>query len=216
MYDVMIIDDDQFIRDRLKNMIKWDSIGIRLVCEAQDSDTARELFLLYRPKIIISDIQIPIISGLELAQEISVIDPQVRFIIITGYNDFKYAQTSIRLGAVDLLTKPILPERINASLNKSVAYFEKLKDDHIFSGKLRFLIKKNLPVFQEKFLSYLLKQTRHYTAKEIIDKLTALQMDLTGSYYTIVLICPNIDDLSAAETDKILVATKNTPVTKSF
>lgn len=73
-------------------MIDWAGLSLCLVCEAADSDSAMELYLLHRPKIIITDICIPIISGLELADTIAKLDPDVRFIVITGYNDFEYVK----------------------------------------------------------------------------------------------------------------------------
>ena len=210
MYDVMIIDDDQFIRDRLKSFIKWDDIGIRLVCEAADSDTARELFMLNRPKILITDINIPIISGLELAQEISAIDEEVRFIVITGFSDFEYVKSSVKLGAVDLISKPISPVDINESLKEAVAFFEKLKSEQISSKKMEILIEDNLPTIREKFISYLLNSTRKYSKNEVAEKFTALGLDLTGHYYTIALIAPSVDALSAKETDVVLVSVQST------
>lgn len=128
MYEVMIIDDDEEIRERLKLMIEWDRLEMRLSCEAGDSETAQELFLLYRPKIVITDINIPIINGLELAQKMAETDSEVRFIIITGYNDFEYVRSSVKLGAVDLISKPILPEEINKSLQTAAENFRLLRE----------------------------------------------------------------------------------------
>ena len=63
MIDVMLIDDDVSIRDYLRDVILWEELGLRLSCEAGDSETARELYQLHRPKIVVMDINIPIISG---------------------------------------------------------------------------------------------------------------------------------------------------------
>lgn len=105
MYKTMIIDDDAAVRERLKDIIDWQGLSLDLVCEAGDSDTAIEMYLLYRPKIIISDISIPRISGLELAEVMRKEDADIQFIIITGYHDFEWAKQSVRLGAIDLLSK---------------------------------------------------------------------------------------------------------------
>ena len=64
MYKVMIIDDEPTIRERLKNIISWKELSLAFSCEAGDSNTARELFFLHRPSIVITDINIPLISGL--------------------------------------------------------------------------------------------------------------------------------------------------------
>ena len=107
MFDVMIVEDDQQARERLKTIIDWKSLPIRLVCEAADSNTAIELYLLHRPKILITDIRIPIISGVDLAETLKQEDPDLQIIVITGYDDFEMARRSVNVGVVDLLRKPI-------------------------------------------------------------------------------------------------------------
>ena len=210
MYDVMIIDDDQPIRERLKSIIKWEEAGLRLVCEAEDSDTGRELFMLNRPKIIVTDINIPIITGLDLAEEISTIDPEVRFIVITGYNDFEYVRTSVKLGAIDLISKPIMPDEINASLKKATAYFDRIRNEQLSSKNMRLLLEENLPVLREKFISYLLNHTRNYNESEIIKKFKSLQLNIMGNYYSVVLIFPILGSLHSADSDRVLVTVRNT------
>lgn len=205
----MIIDDDQSIRDRLKKIIDWKAIGISFSCEAQDSDTARELFLLYRPKIIITDINIPIISGLELANEIIEVDPDVRFIVITGYSDFEYVKSSVKLGAVDLISKPILPEDINESLKKAVNYFNKLKAEQSSVENLKILLEESLPTYREKFIYYLLNQTRSFSEEQILRKFDSLQLDIKGRYYAVALISPDINAISAPDMDLFIFSVKN-------
>lgn len=127
MIDVMIIDDDIATRQRLKSMIPWEELNLRLVCEAADSDSARELCLLHCPKIVITDICIPVISGLDLAEELSREDPDIRFIVITGFTDFEYVQKSVRINAVDLLSKPVRPDEVIKSIQKAIQYFDNEK-----------------------------------------------------------------------------------------
>lgn len=209
MYDVMIIDDEKTIRDRLKSNIEWEELGIRCVCEASDSDTARELFLLNRPKIIITDIHIPIISGLDLASEIISIDPDVRFIVITGYNDFEYVKNSVKIGAIDLISKPIRPKDINTSLKKAVDFFEKIKNEQRSSQELKSLLKESLPILQEKYIQYLLNQAMEDNENEIRQKLKSLCLDITADYYTVALISPSINSLSTNDSDSELVIVKS-------
>ena len=156
MYKVMIIDDDIMIRERLKSIIDWEGLSLELVSEAGDSETAMELYLLHRPKIIISDISIPVISGLELAEVMRKEDPDLQFIIITGYSDFEWAKQSVRLGAIDLLSKPVFPEVINHSLEKAVDYFRSKQQKQSSVDFLQNLVNDNLPQMQETFMMNLL------------------------------------------------------------
>lgn len=192
MYSVMIIDDDAKIRSRLKTMIDWDSFPIEFACEAADSDTARDLYLLYRPKIIITDIFIPIITGLELAEELAKIDPEIRFIIITGYDDFEHAKRAVKLGAVDLLSKPLFPEAINESLRKAVGYFETLQKEKASIESLQELLKNNLHDIQASYVGSLL-HNRPKQPELIRSKLRSLHLPINGPRYAAVLAAADSD-----------------------
>ena len=192
MYKVMIVDDEQHIRDRLKSIIEWKALGLALSCEAADSGAALELFMIHRPKIVITDINIPVVSGIELAKQIMKTDPDVRFIIITGFSDFEHSKAALRLGAVDLISKPISPAYINATLIKALEYFEKLKEEKQASRNMRLLLEENLPMIREKFISYVLNSTHKlddgFSEKVILKKINSLGIDILGKYYTVVLI----------------------------
>ena len=187
MYKVMIIDDDTQVRERLKAIIDWKGLPLELVCEAGDSDTALEMYLLYRPKIIISDISIPVISGLELAEIMRKEDSDLQFIIITGYNDFEWAKQSVRLGAIDLLSKPVFPEEINRSLNKVINFFTKKQQEQSSVDFLHGLVTENLPKMQETYMMNLLRHSPE--EKSGVEKhLKQLNIDCPGPYYAVVLL----------------------------
>lgn len=187
MYKVMIIDDDAQIRERLKAIIDWQGLPVELVCEAGDSDTALELYLLYRPKIIISDISIPVISGLDLAELMIKEDPDLQFIIITGYSDFEWAKQSVRLGAVDLLSKPVFPDAINGAMRKAVNYFIAKQQKQSSVDFLQSLVNENLPKMQETFMMNLIS----YEPDDklgVEKRMKQLKIDCPGPYYVAVLI----------------------------
>ncbi|MDO4487744.1 MAG: response regulator [Eubacteriales bacterium] len=211
MYNVMIIDDDVKIRSRLKAMIDWENLPIEFACEAADSDTARDLYLLYRPKIIITDIFIPIISGLDLAEELSKIDPEIRFIVITGYDDFGNAQRAVKLGAVDLLSKPLFPDAINESLRKAVRYFEKLQKDKASFESLQELLKNNLHDIQASYVGSLL-HSRPKQPELIAQKLRSLRLSLNGPRYCALLVSAE-SDASQDGFEAISVLLKDTLLT---
>ena len=187
MYKTMIIDDDAVVRERLKDMIDWKGLSLELVCEAGDSDTALEMYLLYRPKIIISDISIPRISGLELAEVMRREDADIQFIIITGYHDFEWAKQSVRLGAIDLLSKPVFAETINASLQKAVRYFQAKQQKKQSVDFLKNLVSENLPQMQETFMMGLLTKASGETAN-LEKQLRFLQIRCPGPYYVVAIL----------------------------
>jgi two-component system response regulator YesN len=121
----IIIDDEAWIREGLSEYVNWDSLGIELVQVFQDGADAFEFVENDPVDIILSDIRMPHMTGLELIarlRELGTVQAafsQIKVIFLSGYGDFKYAQEALRLGAVDYLLKPTEVEEIEAALMKA-------------------------------------------------------------------------------------------------
>ncbi len=187
MMNVMIIDDDENIRQRLKSIIDWDGLGANLVCEAGDSESAMEQYLLFRPKIVIADIRIPIISGVELAEQMQKEDPEIRFIIITGYNDFDMAKRAVSLCTISLLSKPIQPEEINESIKKAICQIEDARAKLASLSTLQRLVDNNLEQIQKNYLENLLRRIPENPGL-VAEKLWQLKIPCSGPNYVVELI----------------------------
>lgn len=98
MYKVLIIDDEVFIREGMKQIIPWKELGCEFIGEAQNGEEGVEKIVKLMPDIIISDIRMPKKSGLEMIDEIKSINKNMQIIILTGFREFEYAQQAIRLG----------------------------------------------------------------------------------------------------------------------
>lgn len=155
MYQVMIVDDDSGIRERLRKQINWSSLGLSICGEAADGDEGFELYEATRPQISILDIKIPNQSGLDLAQQILQRDPDAAILIITGFNDFEYAQKALQLGVSDIIAKPIDMEEMTVSLQKTIRTIDELRAKRNDSEKLQALLQKNMPVLRNRFINSL-------------------------------------------------------------
>ncbi|MEH7388337.1 response regulator [Bacillus sp. JJ1521] len=113
---VLIVDDEVYIRNGLKMKVDWESLGMKIIGEASDGTEA--LFHIENESvdIVITDINMPIMDGLELIQKTKEINDGIIFIIISGYSEFEYARTAMKLGITDYLLKPIKQAEIQASL----------------------------------------------------------------------------------------------------
>ena len=191
MFNVMLIDDDLPIRGYLREVIAWEKLNLHLVCEAGDSETARELYRLYRPDIVITDISIPIISGLELAREFIREDADLRIIVITGFGDFKNVRESVALGAIELLSKPIVPEEINASLEKASLSLQQMARRHRTEKALNELIAQNLSVMQERSMAELFNASAQVDEAQLHEQLRLLSLSFPAPYFAAVRI--NLD-----------------------
>ncbi len=205
MIEVMLIDDDVAIRDYMRDVIDWHSLNLHLACEAGDSETARELFQLYRPQIVITDINIPIISGLELAREFIEADRNVRIIVITGYGSFDDVRDTVSLGAIDLLSKPIRPEELNGALIKTIDYFAQARRQRCTEQTLSELLTENKTLLQERFIARLMEQPPEGGEQKLRRQLELLSLDFPHPHFNTVLIqlAPMEDD----KLDGILFAT---------
>lgn len=107
MYRVVIADDEETIRNGLKNLIESYDLNLTVVATAEDGQEALAAIQTYRPEIILMDINMPFMNGLEVIEKARQIDEDAKIIIISGYNQFSYAQKALNLGVFTYLLKPI-------------------------------------------------------------------------------------------------------------
>lgn len=107
MYSVYLADDEQLIREGLAETIPWTSLGLTLVGTAEDGKQALKGIRQTRPDIILTDIRMPYMDGLELISHIRKLLPESHVVILTGHGEFSYAQSAIHLGVSDFILKPI-------------------------------------------------------------------------------------------------------------
>ena len=114
------------IRAGIQNIIPWEELGFNVVHCASDGKEALELWEKEHVDLVVTDISMPEKTGLELLEEIRKQDKRVRFLILTGYDEFYYAKTAIRLDVEDYILKPINEEELQESIQKSREKLEKL------------------------------------------------------------------------------------------
>jgi two-component system response regulator YesN len=104
---VMLVDDEVTVLEGYKKLFDWENHGFSIVCEANDGMSAVSLASRYRPDVILMDINIPLLSGLDAIQAIAKQLPDATFIIISGYDEFTYAQKAIQLRVAEYMLKPV-------------------------------------------------------------------------------------------------------------
>lgn len=120
MFKLLIVDDEPLERLALRKIIKRFFFNITILEDAKNGIEAIEKGKLYRPDIILMDIRMPEITGLEAQKRIIKVLPDVKTIILTAYNEFDYAQQAIKYGIVEYLLKPVKPVDLQASVNLAI------------------------------------------------------------------------------------------------
>ena len=118
MIKIMIVDDMPIFIEYLKGFIEWESYGFVICCEASDGREALKKIPVFHPDIILTDITMPYINGLELAEEVMTRYPYISIVLITGNSEIEYAKKAVKIGVCDYILKPFEKEELLFSLLK--------------------------------------------------------------------------------------------------
>ena len=125
MYSVFLVDDEPIVLEGIRTKIDWEAAGFTFAGEATDGELALSMIHEIKPDILITDIKMPFMDGLELSAAIKKTQPWIKIIILSGHDEFEYAKKAISIGVEDYLLKPFTSEEVTASLKKIAAQIEK-------------------------------------------------------------------------------------------
>lgn len=156
MYQLLIVDDQPDLVEDLATNMDWESIGISSVYQAHSANEALDTMKATQIDIVITDIRMPGISGLDLIDAIKTSWNHVKCILLSGYNDFEYAQRALRQQASAFLLKPVEDEELMQAVKKAI---EDLEQHWLEVSSLHNAIsslKANLPILRSHLLTTLL------------------------------------------------------------
>jgi len=144
-YRILIVDDEYVIREGLKQVVSWESLGFSIAGAVSSGEEALQ-FLESRPvDVLLTDIRMPRISGIELARLVKVQFPETQVVILSGYDNFSYAQNAIRYGVYHYLLKPCAEEEIIEVFNRLRRELEKNREHRLSEQKVqKFLMQEEL------------------------------------------------------------------------
>lgn len=185
MYKILIVDDEELERTALRHMLGKDLPELEIIAEARNGIEAVEMAKEYEPDIILMDIKMPGKSGLEAAEEINVINPATKIIMLTAFDRFEYAQSALKVGAVEYLLKPIRSIELKNVLKKCIVDFDNQKDLDVESAKKQ--LARLLP-YLETSLVYDLINGNITLEDELNQRISILGIDLIPGIVMIVEI----------------------------
>ena len=119
MYKLLLVDDELIIREGLEQMISWEELGLVLTASCGDALTALDSMMDNMPDILLTDIRLPGMSGLELVSQAVSLHPMLQTIVLSGYDTFQYAQQAIKNGVIEYLLKPCSREELKKALERA-------------------------------------------------------------------------------------------------
>jgi two-component system, response regulator YesN len=163
MYKLLIVDDEKIVIEGLKSAANWQDHQIEIVGSALDGEEALKEIMNKKPDIVLVDIRMPKLNGLDLIKETKVLNLDTVFIIISGYSNFDYAKRAIQLGAIDYLVKPIEVEEIISSINNAILKLEKIKNEKQATERIN---EYQIALEEKRVLEYILGQGFVSTEKD--------------------------------------------------
>ena len=186
MLKVFLVEDEFVMREGIKNNIDWNSHGYEFCGEASDGELAFPMIQKLNPDIVITDIKMPFMDGLELSRLIKKELPFTEIIILSGYEEFEYAKEAIKIGVSQYLTKPINGEELLREVDLlSEKISEKRKEREIREKYVREM-EENFLGERKNLFQYLVTGSK--SMSELLEISDKLNIDLSAIWYRVALV----------------------------
>lgn len=190
MYKILLVDDEAVVREGIRDNMDWARMGFELVGVCADGREAMAAVDALRPDVVLTDIYMPFVDGLELTRYIAERYSRTKIVILTGYDEFEYAQQAVKLKASDYLLKPITAgelrqvlDKVKNDLDEEAGRMEDLKN-------LKMQLKESLPLLKERFLNRLV--SGKLREGELARKPAYFNLELKGDCFIVLVV--DIDD----------------------
>lgn len=192
MLKIFLAEDEVIVRETIKRMIPWEELGFELVGEAADGEMALPLLIRQKPDLLITDIKMPFMDGLTLAKLAKKELPELKIVILSGYDDFNYAKQAISIGVEDYLLKPITKNALIERLSEIRSRYEHEKTQKEYYEK-----------FQREMQAYEKNSSRDFfealvcgsmDMMEVYKKAEKLGLDIVAEAYNILIFTMNPEE----------------------
>ncbi|MCD8365396.1 MAG: response regulator [Clostridiales bacterium] len=182
MWKLVIADDERVIVKGLKKLVDWESLGIEVVGEAYDGKQLKLCMEETDPDIVVTDIEMPVMSGVDVLRWDREREGKARFIFVSAYQEFSYAQEALKSGAVDYLLKPVSHKELEEAVKKALHMLEAQNTMDFF--------KPEKDEFQKLFAD--INNGRNYENEDLYRMFQEENIDLTDRFYVGISagICP--------------------------
>ncbi len=196
MVKLFLCEDEIVMRDGIKKHIDWEKEGIEFAGEASDGELAYPMIIEQKPDILLTDIKMPFMDGLELSELVKKELPDIKIIILSGYDEFAYAQKAVSLGVTEYLLKPISPAKLRESI-KHVA--EKIEEERALEASESEWAKEEeaerVEIERNRLFDALIMNDM--STSEVLDKAKEQGISLTARAYQMSLISLTVTGGSA-------------------
>jgi two-component system, response regulator YesN len=192
LYKVFFVEDEIVTREGIRDNVDWKVNGFEFCGEAADGEMALPLIQTTRPDVLITDIKMPFMDGLQLCKIVRERMPWVKIIILSGHDEFEYAQKAIELGVTEYLLKPVTVHNMQHALKKIAVQIDQERKEQEILNKLHEQVEENRAALRERLLLKLVVGA--ISSTEAIEKGQLLGLDLIARYYLVVILKIELSD----------------------
>ncbi|MBE2201097.1 MAG: helix-turn-helix domain-containing protein [Anaerolinea sp.] len=185
-YKVFLVEDEAAARVGIRDNVDWKAAGFEFCGEAPDGDIALPLIETTQPDLLITDIKMPFMDGLQLSKLVRQRLPWIKVVILSGHDEFEYAQSAIELGVSEYLLKPITAVKLHDVLTKIAALLDQEREEREKLKQLQTQLQDNLALQRERLLFQLV--VGGVSSAEAIDQCQRLGLNIIAPYYLVALI----------------------------
>ena len=186
LYSVLMVDDEQEVIEVIMRKLNWEELGFRICGSAGNGAEALEMAEEMQPDVVMTDIKMPYMDGLELTRRLKSFDPDMRIIIFSGFDEFEYAKDAIRAGAEEYLLKPIDSAEIRRVFEKVRQQLDEDRDRRRSVERLEEYYQRSLPLLRENYFLSLMEG--HLPEEKLRENMEDYQLRLEGPCFIIAVI----------------------------
>lgn len=194
MHNLLIVDDQPDLVDDLAEMLPWETIGIRQVFKAYSAQEALDLIQSQPVDVVITDIRMPGMSGLDLIKEIRSSWSHIQCILLSGYDDFEYAKQGIQHKATDYLLKPVEDDELMQAVKTALKQLDETWHAITSLQRVQQTFREHIPILQTHLLNDLL-QGRKWNKERLVEKLKSLNIHFQVDQPVVLLLIRIEEDL---------------------
>lgn len=182
-WKVFLVEDEKVMREGIKRKIQWEKEGLEFVGDAGDGELAYPMIIQKRPDILITDIRMPFMDGLELSRLVKKELPDLKIIILSGYDEFEYAQEAINIGITEYLLKPVTSAQLVETLRKVSNI---IQEERKQKGTDSLYETDAQKIEQQRFLNKVIRG--NMSVAEVLNESKKVGLDLVAERYNILLL----------------------------
>ena len=191
-YKVFFVEDEIITREGIRDNVDWRASGFEFCGEASDGELALSLLHAAQPDVLITDIKMPFMDGLQLSKIVRERMPWVKIIILSGHDEFEYAQKAISLGITDYLLKPVTVHKLQTVLQKLNVQLDQERKEQENLKRLQEQIEDNRAMLRERLLFKLMVGS--VSPADAVEKGQMLGLDLIARHYLVVILKLELGD----------------------